>query len=33
MDCTSLSIHPLAESIKDPRLPFSVPSVFSVVSN
>jgi len=33
MYCTSLGIRPLGEAIKAPKLPFSVPSVFSVVSN
>jgi hypothetical protein len=28
-----LGIHPLSDSLKAPRLPFPVPSVFSVVSN
>jgi len=33
MDCNWIGIHPLAESIKEARWSFSVPSVFSVVSN
>ena len=33
MEYMPLGIHPLGESKIDPRLPFPVPSVFSVISN